>query len=242
MKFHPQPVLPCTLFSVASVIAMICMSSAIASWEEKDGMKIEVPKRMAKLLMRITKHKLNSINKPMRNAQSNSGHDEDILTALRRMHLNGLRIRYPIPETRNETGVLQPSNSDKGGNRRLRRGAVSHGKSKKAKICRSAKIYVNLTKYSNIVAPPGFTTVYCGKTWYPMPIGNDPVTKIVSKALLEAINNRPNFSKPVFRNSNCCVPSKEKNLVVLYNDPKRNFSMIKYIPKAIVRSCGCPLA
>ena len=84
-------------------------------------------------------------------------------------------------------------------------------------------------------------SVFHDKVWYRMPNGDDPVTKIISKAILETIKKIHNFTKPVLRNPDCCVPSKAKNLVVLYNDAKNNYSMIKYVPKAIMRSCECPL-
>lgn len=157
------------------------------------------------------------------------------------MNLNGLQIRYPVHEKRNLSKILRLSSGDKIGNQRLQRRSVFHGRSKKAKVCTSAKMYVNLTKYTNIVFPSGFQTVYCDKVWYRMPNGDDPVTKIISKAILETIKKIHNFTKPVLRNPDCCVPSKAKNLVVLYNDAKNNYSMIKYVPKAIMRSCECPL-
>ena len=60
------------MFSLVSVIILICAPSTTGSWEEKDGIKMEVPKRMAKLLMRITKQKLISIRESIRNGQSKS--------------------------------------------------------------------------------------------------------------------------------------------------------------------------
>lgn len=66
MKFHQQPVIA-ILFSLASFVVLSCVSSPIVAWKEKDGMKLEVPRRMAKLLQKITKYKMNSIGESIRN-------------------------------------------------------------------------------------------------------------------------------------------------------------------------------
>lgn len=157
---------------------------------------------------------------------------------LKRFNLNGLRALNPLREAKNMTTELRSPESNEREPRRLQKRAALPRKPKAVKVCTGGQIYVNLTKYSSIVAPLGFTTVYCGK-WYPMPIGHDPVTKIVSQAILETFDKMQNFSKFVFRNRHCCVPSKTKSLPVLYNDPKKKYSAIKYVNKVIVRSCGC---
>jgi hypothetical protein len=45
------------LFSVGLIIITSCLSSFAAPWNEKDGMRLIAPKRMVKLLKKITKHK-----------------------------------------------------------------------------------------------------------------------------------------------------------------------------------------
>ena len=42
-------------FSVALIIIASCLSSIAAPWSEKDGMRLTVPKRMARLLKKLTK-------------------------------------------------------------------------------------------------------------------------------------------------------------------------------------------
>lgn len=43
------------LFSVALIIIASCLSSIAAPWSGKDGMRLIVPKRMARLLKKLTK-------------------------------------------------------------------------------------------------------------------------------------------------------------------------------------------
>lgn len=237
MKFY-QPVVTAILFLLFFIIVISCIPSVIASWEETDGIKLEVPRRMANLLKKITKHELNWVGNKNKNGQTDS---MDLKTTLQSMHLNGLRTLNPTRRKKNTTTELwlkrtMESNERKPGRRQKR--AASTRKLKTTKVCHSGRIDVNLTKYSNIMAPLGFKTHYCGST-YQMPIGGDPVTKIVSQAIMDAFNQMHSFSKSVFENSRCCGPLKTKNLVVLYHDPKKHYSMIKYFQKLIVVSCGC---
>lgn len=53
MKFNQTCV---ASFSVIVIIIANCYSSIAAPWAEGDGMRLIVPKRMAKLLKKITKH------------------------------------------------------------------------------------------------------------------------------------------------------------------------------------------
>jgi hypothetical protein len=153
----------------------------------------------------------------------------DMQTTIKMMHLNGLRDRdephSPVNMTKEDDSGL------------LRRSKRSVKKNNLPPTCHSGKIYANLTKYKNIIAPSGFYTHYCGNTFL-LPVGNDPIVQILSQAIIDGYNSVKRFSTKVLANPNCCAPEKIHNLFVLYMD-QGLFSTIRSIPNIRASHCAC---
>ena len=215
------------LFFVSSIIITNCFLSVAAPWNLQDGMRLTVPKRMAKLLKKITKQNID---------QNSLDQDSvmDMQTTIKLMHLNGLRSNADEPRSQvNKTEEDEHSGL-------LRRSKRSVKKNNVPPTCHSGKVYVNLTKYTNIIAPLGFHTHYCGNTFL-LPVGNDTIIQILSKAIVDAYNSVKKFSAKVLANPSCCAPKKVHNLYILYMDQGR-FSTIRSIPNIKASRCVCKTA
>lgn len=146
------------------------------------------------------------------------------------MGLNGIRSHNKLlsPVNAKTTG------SELGSTRRQKRSVKTNNF---LSSCNSDKVYVNLTKYQNIIAPLGFHTHYCGST-YLIPVGNDPIVQILSQAIIETFNSLKKFSSKVLANPDCCTPKKIHDLYVLYMDQGK-FTSIRSIPNVIASHCVC---
>ncbi len=155
--------------------------------------------------------------------------DMDMQTTIKLMHLNGLRNR---DEPQSPVNMTEEDDSGL-----LRRSKRSVKKNKLPPTCHTGQIYVNLTKYKNIIlAPAGFHTHYCGNT-YLVPVANDPIIQTLAQAITDAYKSVKKFSAKVLANPSCCAPKKFHNLYVLYVD--QGFSTIKSIPNIKASRCAC---
>lgn len=156
-------------------------------------------------------------------------------TAIKLMHLNGLRNRDDVEEAQEPRSSVNVKTNDDSS--LLRRSKRSVKKNKLPHTCHSGKVYVNLTTYNNIIAPQGFHTHYCGST-YLLPIGNDSIVQTISQAIMDTYNSMKKFSAKVLANPSCCKPKKFHDLYVLYMDHGQ-FTTIRTIPKVKASHCVC---
>ena len=157
-------------------------------------------------------------------------------TTIKEMHLNGLRNLDEVPTIRDRNALQSPVNKKIEDDSGLLRRSKRSVKKKNISTCHSGKVYVDLSVYSNIIAPPGFYTHYCGNT-YQLPVGNDPIIKNISRAIMNAYNSVKKFSAKVLSNPSCCVPKRHHDMYIFYVD--QGFNTIRYIPNLKASRCVC---